>query len=495
MGSSRWLGQSARRLLAAGLALLLGACAAVGPDYVAPELDLPDAWSTDLQDDLGAGPEALHRWWTTLDDPVLSDLIERAARSNLRLEGAFYRILQARAVRGVSTGEFYPDLDAAGSWQRFRASEGVLGVPIPPLSRTDDITSVGVDATWELDVFGRIRRSVESADAALEATVEDYRDALVVLYAEVASTYIQVRTLQARIGFVAANVEDQAETLQLTSDRVQAEISPELDMRQAELNLARTEAALPALQEALERAFFRLGVLVGEHPGALRDELAVVGPIPRPTLGVSLDIPLDVMRQRPDLRRAERQLAAQTAKVGVATANLYPRFALVGSFAYRANNDPIDPDNRAWNFGPVVRWNLFDGGRVRNFINLEDARAQEALAGYEQAVLLALEEVEGALVAVDQQRRRRDILERSVVAAQQSVDLVKTLYINGLTNFQNVLDMERSLTAQQDALAESEGQVVINLVRLYKALGGGWDANAVVDAELADQEENGEPIF
>jgi NodT family efflux transporter outer membrane factor (OMF) lipoprotein len=476
-------------------ALLLNlACTVVGPEYVAPEVDLPDAWNAELSQGLDDGSANLHTWWSTLQDPMLEDLVQRAAANNQDLESAFYRILQARALRGVATGARYPDLDAAGSWQRFRLSEGVSGVTIPPLSRTDDLTSIGADATWELDVFGRIQRSIESADADLQASVEDYRDTLVLLFSDVATTYVQARSLQARIAYVAENVEAQRGTLQLTRDRVQAEISPLLDVRQAELNLARTESALPTLREALARAVHRLGVLVGEHPGSLWQQFQQQGAIPAPSSIVGMDIPLDVVRQRPDLRRAERSLAAQTARIGVQEANLYPRFALAGSFAYTAKSDVLDADNQAWSVGPLVRWNLFDGGRVRNAIHFEDARTEEALVRYEQAVLLALEEVENALVAYHEERQRRAMLERSVTAATESVELVKTLYVNGLTNFQNVLDMEQALTAQQDAMAESEGLVIVNLVRLYKALGGGWGGNAVVDAELQDQQD-GEPTF
>lgn len=481
-------------LLAVSL-LSLHACKVVGPDYEAPEIQVPDQWHRELTSGLEAGTSNLHAWWTTLGDEQLVTLIQRAASGNQDLEIAFARILQARAARGVATGELYPDITADGSFERFRTSEGLMSMPAPPFSRTDSKGSVGLNATWELDVFGGIRRSIESADATLQSTIEGYRDTLVVLLADVASTYVEVRTLQARIQYAESNVENQALTLELTRDRVNSEISPKLDVRQAELNLARTEAVLPSLREQLHRAIYRLGVLLGEHPTALYDELIQPGPIPAPTELVAMDIPFSLVRQRPDLRRAERVLAASTARIGMASANLYPRFALTGSFAYAAQDDLFDDGNRAWSVGPAASWNLFNGGRVRNLVKQEDANTQEALVRYEQTVLVALQEVESAIVAFDEEQLRRDILKRSVTAASESVELVKTLYRNGLTDFQNVLDTERSLFEQQDLLAESEGRVIRNLVELYRALGGGWDPDPVIDAELQDQADNGEPIF
>lgn len=350
----------------------------------------------------------------------------------------------------------------------------------PDISRTDNYVNLGFDSSWELDFWGRIRRSVESADAGLQASIEGYRDVLVLLYSSVASAYVDVRTLQARIQYTEGNLRSQNETLQLTKDRRTAGLAPDLDVSQAELNTAQTESSLPLLRQALAQSIHRLGVLLGELPSALVPELSAPAPLPTAPASVTAGLPADLLRQRPDVREAERELAAQTARIGVAKADLYPRFSLSGTFVL----DATDVGNlftgaaKAWGFGPTFRWNLFDGGRVRSAIRVEEARTEQALTFYEQTVLNALEDVENAMVAYAEEKSRVTSLVRSVVAAQKSVDLVKILYTTGLTNFQNVLDMERKLFLQQDQLAESRGIVILNLIRIYRALGGGWQAAA-----------------
>ncbi len=486
-------------LRAAGCVVLFASLSTVGctvgPDYKQPDVLMPDAWHQELTRGLDAGEANLQTWWTSLQDPVLDGLIERAAAGNLDLKEAFGRVQEARARRGIATGEWFPDLDAIGSAQRNRISEDFLP-PTPDLERNDNFFGVGVDATWEVDVWGRIRRSVESADAALQASTENYRDVLVILYAEVALNYVEVRSLQARIRYAQANVQTQRESLTLTKDRLKAQIAPELDVRQAELNLSRTESIIPTLRILETAAVNRLGVLLGEFPSALRSELQMESPIPNPPALIGVGIPGELLRQRPDLRRAERELAAQHARIGAATADLYPRFSLLGTFALEATQigDVFDASSSyAFSIGPSVRWNLFDGGRVRNNILAQDALTMQALARYENTVLRAIEEVENAIVGYAQESDRRDALGRSVTAAQESVKLVKTLYRTGLTDFQNVLDMERSLFVQQDEFAASEGAAVQNLIRIYKALGGGWDPDPPVLAEEIADAEKGEP--
>jgi multidrug efflux system outer membrane protein len=463
------------RLLSAGMValFLLSGCATVGPDYSPPELETPDAWHQELTNGLSGGEADIQTWWTVFDDPVLDSLIDRAAAGNLTLKVAAARIQEARALRGVAAGELVPDLDATAAAFRTRVSEEI--VPVTS-NRRDNFFQTGLDASWEIDVWGRIRRSVESADADLDASVENYRDALVLLFADVASTYVEVRTLQERLALAENNVRLQSETLQLTKDRYEAEIASLLEVRQAELNLASTESAIPALRILLRNSIHRLGVLLGEHPSALADELAMSVPIPDPPGNVVVGLPAELLRQRPDVRRAERELAAQTARIGVATADLYPRFSLLGTFAFEATDvgDLVHGDSVAFKFGPALRWNLFDGGRIRNFIKVEEARTEQALYGYEQTVLLALEDFENALVGYTHELERKDALARAVAASQESVDLVMVLYKTGLTDFQNVLDMQRALFQQQDLSAQSEGDVAQNLIRIYKALGGGW---------------------
>jgi NodT family efflux transporter outer membrane factor (OMF) lipoprotein len=423
--------------------VLLPACA-VGPDYTRPDTPAPDAWHQQATRGLADGKADLRTWWTVLNDPVLNGLIERATAGNLDLQEALARILEARAFYGIARGERFPDIDGAGTEQRTRTSEEVLAATAPPGKRTD--------------------------------TFYQDRDVLVSLYAEVAATYLDVRSLQARIRFAVGNAETQRGSLKLTEDRRDAGIGSELEVSQAALNLAATQSFIPSLRAALARSIHRLGVLLGESPSSLYAELLPDGPIPAPPEEILVGLPTELLRQRPDIRRAERELAAQTAEIGVATAALYPTFSLVGTFAlesFRAS-EWLERKSLAHGFGPAFRWNLFDGGRVRNAIRVEDARTEQAIARYEQSVLDALEEVENAMVSYVQESDRRDALARAVAAARKSVELVNTLYRTGLTDFQNVLDMERSLFEQEDALAESEGLVTQALIRIYKALGGGW---------------------
>jgi NodT family efflux transporter outer membrane factor (OMF) lipoprotein len=448
----------------------------VGPDYRPPEVNMPDAWHQGLTKGLAQGEPDPQAWWTTLNDPVLDRLMERASAGNLDLKEAVARIREARAIVGIATGERYPDIDGIGAAQRTRISKEVLPTVPPGLERNDNLFQFGLDSTWEIDFWGRITRSIESAEAGLEASIEDFRDVLVLLYGEIALNYIRVRTLQTRIRFARENIEAQRQTLELTKNRYAAELVPELDVRQAELNLASTESLVPALRIQLVQAVNRLGVLLGNHPETLHEELAQETAIPKVPPEIVIGLPVDLLRQRPDIRRAERLLAAQTARVGVATAELYPRFALSGTFALEGTqlDNTFNSGSSAYAVGPGFRWNIFDGGRVRNSIVVEDARTEQALVRYEQLVLLALEDVENAIIAYTEEAVRRGALERSVRASQKSVELVESLYRNGLTDFQNVLDMQRTLSAQQDKQAESEGAVVENLIRIYKALGGGW---------------------
>lgn len=454
-------------------ALLALAGCAVGPDYREPELELPDAWHQELVRGLSAGEASLDSWWTVLEDPLLVALIDRARRGNLDLRRAVERIAEARARRGIAVGEWFPSLDGAGLYERFQQSEAL---EFAPGGGPDDLYSAGLATSWELDLFGRIRRSVESADAELAASVEDYRDVLVALYAEVAINYVDVRTFQQRILSAERNVEAQNETLELVRVRNRVGLVGDLDLRQAELNVSRTASFIPALREALVAAVNRTAVLLGEYPSQLHAELREPAPIPLPEAEVAVGLPANLLRQRPDLRSAERQLAAQSARIGVATADLYPRLALLGSFSFDASSTAswFTGDAQSWSVGPQLRWNLFDGGRIRSNVRAQEALARQALARYEQTVLLAVEEVENSLSGYAQERARVAELRRGVRAAEQTVELVQVLYRTGLVDFLNVLDSERSLFEQQDLLLESEGRVARNLVRVYRALGGGW---------------------
>ncbi len=466
------------------LALLQGCM--VGPDYDPPEVSMPDAWTEAIKGDVSEGGQNLKNWWAALNDPMLDGLIQRAAAANLDLKEAFARIMEARARRGIAAGEIFPELNAEGSYSRERPSGHGLTKFAPGKGpKETNLSRLGLGTTWEVDVFGRIRRNIESADASMQASIEDYRDVLVILYAEVALNYVDVRKYQARLKSARANVETQKGTLKLTKDRLKAGLAPKLDVAQAERNLATTESEIPPLETHLMIAINRLGVLLGQHPGELHKELTKPGDIPGPPKQIAVSVPVNILRRRPDIRSAERMLAAQTAQIGVATAYLYPRLTLTGSFSFEATNTNkiFNRNSVTYGFGPSVLWNVFDGGRIRSNILAQKALTKQALYRYEQTVLMALEEVENAIVAFNRERVRRDALRKAETASKQVVALVMTLYKQGLTDFQNVLDAERSLFELQDQLFTSDGQVTKNLIILYKALGGGWSSDDVDAAE------------
>jgi NodT family efflux transporter outer membrane factor (OMF) lipoprotein len=453
---------------------LVSGCVTVGPDYEQPETVTPDQWHLAISSEMKADEPDIMRWWESFGDPQLTDYIERARKGNPGLQAAVARIREARAIRAVAAGERVPDVNGQGAAQRTRTSEDFF----PPTGdRTDNIYDYGVSAQWEADVWGRVRRLVESADANLQASLESYRDVLVLLYAQVALAYTEVRTSQERINYIKSNIQTQRDALGLVQDRNRAGLASDLEVRQAELNLYRTEAFLPTLQARLTAAINQLGVLLGQPPDALHSDLAERKQVPKASGDINVGVPGDLVRRRPDIRAAERALAAQTARIGVATAELYPRFFVNGNFSILTSNfdDGADWDNRNWAFGGFFSWNLFDGGRIRGLIEVEDARTEQALKRYEQTVLDALEDVETSISDYAREQQRRDSLSKSVFAAEESVRLVLILYRTGLTDFQNVLDMQRSLFEQQDRYADSDGTVTVNLIRIYTALGGGWD--------------------
>ncbi|MFZ0447682.1 MAG: efflux transporter outer membrane subunit [Desulfatiglandaceae bacterium] len=461
------------RLPAAVAILTLAGCAAVGPDYKPVKPDAPPTWHTELRGGLRAvplNPETLSRWWRTLDDPELSSLEERAVNGNLNLKEARSRIREARALRGESRAGLFPSLDAAGSATKRRSSEnsGIGG--------ESKLYAAGFDAGWELDIFGGARRSVEAAQANLEAAQENLRDVLVSLLAEVALNYVDVRTNQARLAVTRANIGAQQETYELNLSRYQAGLIDELAVQQSLYNLERTRSQIPALQTGLAAAKNRVAVLLGESPGALDEELAETLPLPTLPVTVAVGVPAETLRNRPDIRRAERNLAAQTARIGVATADLYPKFRLFGTIGLESisSGDLLEWASRTWSIGPSVSWKVFDAGAIRQNIRVQTARQEQALIQYQSTVLKAKEEVENVLVAYAKEQLRQESLARATAAARRADLLARDRYKAGLADFSNVLDAQRSLLAFQDELAQSKGLVTTNLVRLYKALGGGW---------------------
>ncbi len=460
-------------LLAGSFAVLLGGCM-TGPDYERPELEMPDAWHQAVQKELDADSPNLKTWWTVFGDETLNKLITKASTNNLSLKTAAARIEQASALRGVSASRYWPEIVAKGS-----ASE----VKVSPLQSEieDEFYHAGLSMAWELDLWGRVRRSVESAEASVQASVEDYRDILVILYADIAKNYINVRTLQTRINFAENNLKAQKETLVLTQNRFDSGLVPALDVSQAQLNHSRTESAIPPLRILLIEAINRLSVLTGDMPYALLQELSTSQPIPAsPKVQISAGLPADLLRQRPDIRRAERELASQNARIGAAKADLYPTLTLPGTLALQSvgGDDFFSSDNVVYSFGPQLRWNIFSGKRIQSQVNAEEAATKAALYAYKQTVLLALEEVEDSMAAYAHEQDRVLMLESAAASAKKSVELVTELYKSGLTDFQNVLNMEQALLVQQDALASSRGLISLDLVKIYKSLGGGWSPSS-----------------
>ena len=447
----------------------------VGPDYVRPEAPLPnetpmpDAWHEATVEDFQQNESPVRVWWHTFEDPKLVELIARAEQANLDLQQAVARIMEARAQVGVATGQQWPQVEATADYSVGAASAAV----VPDGTDTAGVLAGGFAMNWEIDVFGGIRRGIESAEAGFEASIEDYRDVMVALFAEVAASYVDVRAFQLRIAFSQNNVASQRDSLQLTRDRFNAGLTSALDVAQAESNLGETEATIPTLESALEFSLNRLAILLATPPGTLHEELSEAADVPVPPDTIAVGLPAELLRQRPDIRSAERALAAQTAQIGVATADLYPRFSLAGLLTFDVAG-PGDGSGVSWSIVPGMRWNIFNAGRVRSQIRVEEARTEQLFLAYEQTVLLALEEVENSLVAYAKEQARKQKLTEAVDASQRAVDLVRTQYLAGLTNFQNVLDSQRTLFRLQDALAESEGFLSQDLVFVYQALGGGW---------------------
>jgi len=450
-------------------AVALAGCA-VGPDYAPPDPCAPQVWHAPLQEGVTAGPSnpaVLASWWTTLGDPTLSSLIERAVAGNPDLEIARARVRQARAERGVAQAGLGPSVNLTGSstWSHSGGDEGS--------GRTSELHSAGFDAGWELDLFGGTRRSVEAADADLQARQEALNETLVTLVSEVGLNYVEVRTYQSRLAATQTSLEAQEQTYQFTAWQSQAGVSDALAVHQARYNLESTRSQVPSLRAGLDGAMNRLAVLLGRQPGQLQAELAAPGPVPVCTEDVAVGVPADALRQRPDVRRAERELAAQTARVGAATADLYPRLSLSGSIGMQALS-LVSGTSSAMSGGPRITWPVFDSGAIRRNIEVQSALQEQVLVQYESTLLAALEEAENALVSYANERQRRRSLEDAARAAQEAAVLAEYEYQGGLTDFGNVLDAQRSLLSFQDQLAQSNGAVTSNLIRLYKALGGGW---------------------
>lgn len=477
-------------LLLAALFLLQGliGCAKVGPDYQKVQPVTPSAWQSPLANGLSADHpdlEILAEWWTVLKDPLLDGFLHQAVANNLDLEQARARLLEARARRDMSAAGLMPGLDASASVTRNRSSDDRGNG-----SKTTSY-STGFDAGWEIDLFGGKQRSLEATEAQLEASEEELHDVMVSLLAEVALGYIDVRSIQSRLRIATANLAAQAESAALTETRYRSGLISELAVQQAKYLVASTRAQIPTLETSLAGATNSLAVLLGQPPGALSQQLQDQGALPTLPPMLAVGIPAETLQRRPDIRRAERQLAAQTAQIGVATAELYPSVQLHGSIGLDALSAGklFNSSSGSYSFGPSINWKIFDGGATAANIRLQSSLQREALAKYQAAVLSALLEVENALVTYAREQDRHQALQAAAAAAEEASTLAELQFQGGLVDFTQVLDARRSLLSFQDQLASSAATMVGNLIRLYKALGGGWAANLFEETPSSEKQQ------
>jgi outer membrane protein, multidrug efflux system len=483
------------------LYFLAAAGCMVGPDYKRPEAKVPAAWNGQeavtpaTPSKTTTDPAAVAQWWTVFHDPSLSSLVEMAVRANLDLRLAEARIRQARAALGVAGGPLYPEIDANLQYQRSSksTSQAVGGGGVGPsgLATTgafSELFQVGLDASWEIDIFGGIRRNIEAAGADLQASVEDRRDVLVTLVGDVGNNYLSLRGLQQQLAVARKNLEAQKKTAAIIRRRFEVGTVSKLDLVNADAQVASTASQIPTLESQARAAIYSLGVLLGREPAALEKDLIKAGPIPPNPPAVPVGLPSELIRRRPDIRRSEAQLHAATARIGVATADLFPKFNLTGSMGV-SSSDLTKLGNLAnskfWSFGPSVNWPIFAGGRIWWNIKLQDALAEQALLTYQKTVLTALQDVETALVAYAKEQDRRKALDEAVANNRQAVDLAMKLYIAGKTDFLNVTTAQLSLLVNENLLVQSIRTVDTNLIALYKALGGGWEQASLLPAVKA----------
>lgn len=474
----------------ASILLLFAGCTA-GPNYRKPSTKLtagygevgpttqpaatPDASPADANARISTTRPVITQWWTTFNDPVLNRFIDDARNANWNLKAAEARVRQARAQRGVTGSALYPTVDAGGAYTHSRNSRNtLLGAHGPTES---DLWQAGFDANWEIDVFGGTRRSIEAADEDIRASVFDRNDVLLTLLGDVARSYIELRGFQRQIAIAEENLRSQRETLNLTKSKFDAGLNTTSDVARATAQVASTQSQVPRLEQQRDQAIHLLSVLTGREPQELLGELRPPGELPAPPPQIPVGIPSELLRRRPDIRRAEAQLHSATAQVGVATADLFPRFSLTGDFGRESTKFSLlgNGSSAFWTVGPTVSWPIFNAGRIRSQIRVQEAGTDVALANYEQAVLTSLQDVEDALVAYRQEFVRRESLVAAVENNQEALRTLLDQYQQGVTDFLNVLDAQRSLYTSQDELARSDTVVSTNAVALFKALGGGWE--------------------
>ena len=454
----------------------------VGPDFTRPSVNVSQTWLEAADQRVKTESAETRTWWRVFDDPVLDQLIARAYRENLSLKIAGVRVLEARAQLGIATGGLYPQTQQAfGSLQYNRVSERA---PQALLNSNFNywLSEIGLQAGWELDFWGKFRRAIESANAHWLASIANYDSALVSLTAGVANSYITIRTLEKRLDIARQNVETQKESLKVTEARFQYGTGSQLDVEQAKTALYNTLASIPVLETQWRQAKDALSVFLGLPPTDLADLLKDASEIPVSPAQVVMGIPADLLRRRPDIRSAEQQAAAQCAQIGVAKADLYPAFSLTGNFGFLSSDvgnfklsDMFQWKSRTAQTGPSFRWNILNYGQTRNNVRVQDARLQELLITYQNAVLTAQQEVEDNLAAFLKAQDQAGFLAQGVSAAKTSLDLAVLQYREGIVDFTTVLVAQQALLNVQDSLASTLGNISSSLVGVYRALGGGWE--------------------
>jgi len=456
------------------LAVFFCGCVAVGPEYQRPTLETPSQWGESREKAATAPTLEKTAWWQAFGDPMLNRLLVQAAKVNLDLAQARARIKQARAALVLAGAPALPTVNVGGTVTRSDRSDNLVSAGGPSLST---VYQAGFDASWELDVFGGVRRSVEGAQARLEASVEDLHATLLTLLGDVARNYIDLRANQAQLQITRHNLELQQETVAVTRKRYQLGLTTSLDVAQAEAQQATTEADVPILEAASKQSIHRLGILLAQEPNALKKELSPASPLPKVEGLIATGLPSELLQRRPDLRQAERQLAAASADIGVATAGLYPTFDLTLGLGLQSSSASkfMETSSRYWSIVPGVSLPLLDGGKTRATIASKQAVFEESLARYRAAYNSALEDVENALTALYAERARHRLLVASVRVNEEAVATASERYRRGLTTFLEVLITQRALYTAQSSLSQSDANQLTDLVSLCKALGGGWD--------------------
>jgi NodT family efflux transporter outer membrane factor (OMF) lipoprotein len=451
----------------------------VGPDYRRPCPDIADEWIDSQHERLQGEPIDPRYWWTSFQDPVLERLIVSARGENLTVRQAGMRVMEARAQFAIARGDWFPQSQQVqGSYVFTDISANRPNFAnVPGFSRSFSNWQLGMAATWELDFWGRFRRSIDAAGAELDATVENYDDVLVILFGDVATTYIDLRTLEQRIDLAKENAEIQRKTLELVKNRLDAGKITELDYKQSETNLRQTEATIPNLERLRRETNNRLCVLLGRPPVDLTPEIGRTARIPIPPPSFALNIPADLLRRRPDIRRAERQLAAQSERIGIAAAEFYPHLGLQGNIGVEAANFSklFTGDSIGGSVGPTLNWNVLNYGRIRNNVRAQEARFQQLAYAYLNTVLNANAEVENAVVGFIKYHEQRGFLEQSAAASRRATELSVIRYDGGTADFNEVFLLQGIQVGRLDAVAEAQGNVAKSFVGIYRGLGGGWE--------------------